>query len=188
MGLKFVISAIILGILGLVFCICGLGINEITRYNTDAVAIWCGWDGYGVCTGNDCGDADIVSRQDDIDYTKWKDVDPAEDETDAYDRNTTGGLVWVIAMIAGCVFTFFGIILLFNPTCREYAAPWCFILAFIAGCVALVGYLTITNMEGACMDRENLEYTPAVSSYAAIIGILFYFFAAVAACGAKTRR
>ena len=81
-----------------------------------------------------------------------------------------------------------GVIFSCIPSCQEYGAPWSFIVSIIIGLGGVIGYLAATSMEGACMDRENLDFTLAVSAYAAIIGIIFYFFAAVAACGAKRRR
>eukprot|EP00486_Rosalina_sp_Unknown_P001473 CAMPEP_0201573516 /NCGR_PEP_ID=MMETSP0190_2-20130828/17416_1 /ASSEMBLY_ACC=CAM_ASM_000263 /TAXON_ID=37353 /ORGANISM="Rosalina sp." /LENGTH=199 /DNA_ID=CAMNT_0048000577 /DNA_START=22 /DNA_END=621 /DNA_ORIENTATION=+ len=195
MGAK-VIGGAICGILGLIMCICGVALNEITRVSGDGTiisgALWCGWDSAGACisAGSDCADAIIISQEDGSTYSDdsgWADACDAcetlgQDDCAAC-KNKLGGLMWLGGMIGACVLGLLGIIMLVIRSTRG-CASWMFILGCVAGGVALIAFLVITNVSGGCMDRDNAEWTPAVSSYAAIIGVVFYLIGGLASCGA----
>ena len=87
-------------------------------------------------------------------------------------------------MIAACVLGAIGILALIIKPARA-CAPWSLILGCVAGGAALVGFMVITHVDGGCMDREDTESMPAVSSYAAIIGVVCYLIGGFASCGAS---
>ena len=77
-----VIAGVIFGLIGLIFCIAGVWLDEITRVDasetfgiegfslTSSGAAWCGWDSYGFClsvstdSSDGCHSAIILSQED----------------------------------------------------------------------------------------------------------------------------
>ena len=88
-------------------------------------------------------------------------------------------------MIAAGALGLIALIMLVIKAARP-CASWALILGCVAAGVGLIGFLVITNVSGGCMDRDDDDnkWTPAVSSYAAIGGILFYLIGGIASCGA----
>eukprot|EP00484_Ammonia_sp_Unknown_P029338 CAMPEP_0197029606 /NCGR_PEP_ID=MMETSP1384-20130603/9021_1 /TAXON_ID=29189 /ORGANISM="Ammonia sp." /LENGTH=208 /DNA_ID=CAMNT_0042458809 /DNA_START=59 /DNA_END=685 /DNA_ORIENTATION=+ len=199
------IFGIILGIIGLVFNIGGVWLNEITRTEESLLTIvtYCGWQAYGYCNGglsDDCVDAKLLSQEDkdnlpsDNDRTFKGLCEDAEtlnlEENNPVCQNELGGHVWLGGMISSIVLAAIGVIVLIIPASRGGGA-WALGIAALAASVAVVGFLVITNTEDTyllsfpCMYRsDNLKFTPAASVYAAGAGILSLFIGSIVSCGA----